>query len=188
MDTPATLFQLNVNLSAVLRQYRASEHTTTGKTPYELISLAPIPVMFPSLQLPAPKAQSGEDQRYGSHKVRNIGVGDIVLLYDTQTRTSSKGTVKYIQSRNSYIVKIGDKERHASGDHITVIERADQVRDDRPPTTYENINSDNFDTTSSVDGEEYFSCEELSDNVSVYSSEDDLQLWSVSTHTVEHDD
>ena len=110
MDSPAIFFPLCVNLHSVLRGYRASEHTTTGKTPYELISQARVPVLFPRLLPTQQEAQSSEDLPNLSNKVRKISVGDTVLVYNTLTRTNSKGVVKLIQSRNSYIVMIDKKE------------------------------------------------------------------------------
>ncbi|CAL4058723.1 unnamed protein product, partial [Meganyctiphanes norvegica] len=57
MDSPATPIELYVNIQAALRYYRATLHTSTGQTPYQLISSAPVPVMFPQLQLPQQKIQ-----------------------------------------------------------------------------------------------------------------------------------
>ena len=50
MASPATPMELFVDLQSVLRRYRAMPHTTTGQSPFQLISSAPVPVMFPKLQ------------------------------------------------------------------------------------------------------------------------------------------
>ena len=57
MDSAATPTELFVTLHTILRVYRASPHTSTGETPFQLISDASVPVMFPQLQLSRQRIQ-----------------------------------------------------------------------------------------------------------------------------------
>ena len=57
-------------------------------------------------------------------KVRRFQPGDTVLVYDTQTKLNSKGIVKDCRSNNSYTVLTSDKQKHISGDYITLISKA----------------------------------------------------------------
>ena len=126
MGTSSQPIELYVNLQAVLRVYRATPHTSTSQTPYELISSALVPVMFPRLQLSQKHVQ--ENQRTSVPKERfynihNYQPGDSVLVYDTQTKLNSHGVIKDYKSKNSYIVTVNDRDKHISGDHITFISK-----------------------------------------------------------------
>ena len=86
MASPATPLELFVDLQAVLLRYRAMPHTSTGHTPFQLISKAPIPLVFPHLQRTQQHIQ--EDQRSSGRigKARTFSQGDTVLVYDTQKK------------------------------------------------------------------------------------------------------
>ena len=90
MDCPVTPVELHVNLHAVLRMYRASPHASTGQTPYDLIFSAPVPVMFPHLQLTQQKIQETQRSTVSKDRIwhaRTFKKGDCVLVYDTQTKS-----------------------------------------------------------------------------------------------------
>ena len=169
LDSPATPIILFGNIQAVLRKYRASKNTSTGQTPFELISKTPVPVMFPQLQLKQKTNRETEtvvDQEEGKFDKRKFNVNDKVLVYDTKTRLNSYGLIKSIKSRNSYIVT-GDKgDKHVSGNHLTVIRKA------------EGALSQKHDSQSEVQKQRY--SEGYSDGDSVESQEksDDLQIKS----------
>ena len=126
MNSSANPFDLYVNLQDVQRQYRATPHTSTGQTPYELISSAPIPVMFPHLVSTQKKIQ--ETRRSCLSKdsfgqARKFSVGDVVLVYDKLSKLNAYGLVKDYKSNNSYIVTINNVDKHISADNMTLMQK-----------------------------------------------------------------
>ena len=126
MGSSSKPIDLYVNIQAALRVYRASPHSSTCQTPYELIDSAPVPVMFPRLQLSHQQIQ--ENQRTSVpkkrlRKVRSFQTDDNVLVYDTQTKLNSKGVIVDSKSKNSYIVKVNGRNKHISSDHITFVSK-----------------------------------------------------------------
>lgn len=176
MGSSSHPIELYVNLQAVLRGYRASPHTSTCQTPYELISSAPVPLLFPKLQLSHKQLQ--ENQRTSVpkerfHNVRSYQPGDSVLVYDTQKKINSSGVVKECKSRNSYIVTVNDREKHISGDHITFISKGcSNVNESE--RTLNSILDSNKDSNNSGS----YSNENLafSDNESNVSDESDISM------------
>ena len=61
MGSPSTPLELHVNIHYILRVYRATPHTSTGQTPFQLMASAKVPMMFPQLQ--RSQQQSQEVQR-----------------------------------------------------------------------------------------------------------------------------
>ena len=116
MASSTTPLDLYVNVQTILRVYRSTPHTSTGQTPFQLISKAKVPVMFPSLQRSQQKNQEAQRSSGKIRKARTFQHGDSVLVYDTQTKLNSSGIVKNCKSNNSYIVTISGKEKHISGD------------------------------------------------------------------------
>ena len=124
MNTPATPIELFVNLQAVLRVYRSSPIQSTGQTPFEAINKAPAPRLFNQLQVSQQKRQETNCTSVPMDKVKSVRKfhpGDNVLVYDTQTKISSKGKVKDYKSKNSYIVEVNDRDRHISSDHMSIL-------------------------------------------------------------------
>ena len=135
MNSPATPIELFTNLQAVLRVHRSSPQKSTGMSPFETISKAPIPRLFNTLQLSHQKRQEANCSSVPIDKmksVKNFKIGDNVLVYDTQNKLSSKGKVKDIKSKNSYIVVIDNVAKHISSDHMSLL-----------PSNDININNDN---------------------------------------------
>ena len=123
MGSPSTPLELHVNIHYILRVYRATPHTSTGQTPFQLMASAKVPMMFPQLQ--RSQQQSQEVQR-SSGRIRNARTfipGDSVLVYDTQTKENSTGIVKDNRSNNSYIVAISGKDKHISGDVMRLLNK-----------------------------------------------------------------
>ena len=126
MECPASPIAMYVNLQAALRMYRATPHTSTGQTPYELISTAPVPVMFPHLQMTQQKTQETQRSTVPIDRIkraRKFQPGDCVLVYDTQKKMNSHGIVNECKSNNSYIVTIDDRNKHISGDNMRLISK-----------------------------------------------------------------
>ncbi|CAL4249570.1 unnamed protein product [Meganyctiphanes norvegica] len=168
MDSSANPFDLHVNLQAVLRVYRASPHSSTDQTPFELISTAPVPVMFPQLQLSQQKNQEVRRSlvpKTRMKQARTFMPGDSVLVYDTITKTNTYGLVKENRSNNSYLITVGERDKHISSDHLTL--RNKDSKNYSANTNDTNVISDrdsNSEGTANVD---------KSDNISVIS--DDFQ-------------
>ena len=85
MASSTTPLDLYVNVQTILRVYRSTPHTSTGQTPFQLISNAKVPVMFPSLQRSQQKNQEAQRSSGKIRKARTFQNGDSVLVYDTQS-------------------------------------------------------------------------------------------------------
>ena len=174
MDSAATRIQLFVNLQTILRVYRASPHTSTGETPFQLISSAPVPVMFPQLRLSRQHIQEVQRSSVPKGRLRpalQYLPGDSVLVYDTQEKVNSYGIVKQIKSNNSYMVTIGDRDKHISGDHIRLSSK-EAVNDN------ENRNDHNLESVMEPNDDD-IDCDEnsdTSDSVSSISDDSDIDI------------
>ena len=184
MDSPATPIELYVNIQTTLRVHRSTPQTSTGHTPYELISKAIVPRLFYQLQPSQHEIQEKNRASVAKDKVRRareFQQGDSVLVYDTQTRVNSKGVVKDCQSNNSYIVLVNDREKHISGDHMSLLpkDRSDNVSVNDKEVVPDKVLNDNEDSCSSdtVSVLNYDSDSDDDDEDLVYSS-----LPSVNVH------
>ena len=152
MESSVTPVELYVNIQAALRMYRATPHTSTGQTPYELIAKAPVPQMFPQLQMSQQKIQeSNRSSLPKAQHVRKFKVGDSVLVYNSKTKMNSHGLVKECKSNNSYIVTINEIDKHISSDHMRLseINSSNDSKDSNNPNVDFNIHID--DTISYTD-------------------------------------
>ena len=103
--------------------------------------------------------------------VRKFKPGDSVLVYNTLTKLNSNGVVKDIKSNNSYIVFVNDRDKHISGDHMSLISNNNNVKDKQVL-----IDDNLHDSDEDLD---------ISDNISVdYDSDDDLELISQTVNNV----
>ena len=178
MNTPATPIELFVNLQAVLRVYRSSPIQSTGQTPFEAINKSPAPRLFNQLQVSQQKRQETNCTSVPIDKVKSVRKfhpGDNVLVYDTQTKISSKGKVKDTKSKNSYIVEVNDRDRHISGDHMSILPKdsvdLNNAIDNDSNNVIENSNNviDNNNDNSNVFDNNYDNLPDDSDNDSVVS-------------------
>ena len=141
MNSPGNPLELQVNLNSSLREYRATPHSSTGRTPYELISEAPVPVFFEHLKSTQLKIQEANRSNIPKNKfgqARSFDIGDIVLVYDNLTKLNSKGIIKNFKSNNSYIVTIGDIDKHISSDNIRLLQSVKTIVDDNRFNNYSN--------------------------------------------------
>ena len=97
--------------------------------------------------------------------VRKFHPGDNVLVYDTQTKISSKGKVKNCKSKNSYIVVINECDKHISGDHMSILPKDSDNNSNSIITNDTNTNTVISDNDNNYD-------ENDSDNISVVSDND----------------
>ena len=180
MDCSVSPVELHVNLHAVLRVYRSSPHTSTGQTPYELISSAPVPVMFPRLQLTQQKIQETQRSTVSKDRIRHARTfqrGDSVLVYDTQTKVNSSGIVKECKSNNSYIVTFNDRDKHISGDHMRLSSK-DCVNDKTSAINDNMITIKDSDRDSNVISDD--KDVSFSDNESIVSDDSEIVILPIS--------
>ena len=164
MDSPMTPIELYVNLKTIQCVHGATPLISTGDTPFELISKAPVPKLFPQLQVSQQLIQEKGNMSIPKDKVKTaceFKVGDKVLVYNTQTKINSKGVIKDIKSKNSYSVIIDNIEKHISGDNMTLIsnECNNIISNETLNDIYEDICSDTDSTT------EYDSDDEIEYNL-----------------------
>ena len=168
MDSPVNPIELYVNLKTIQRVHGATPLVSTGHTPYELLSKAPVPKLFSQLQLSQQHTQEKTQVNIPKNKVKNVRVfklGDNVLVYNTQTKMNSKGVIKDIKSKNSYIVLINNIEKHISGDHMSLLSNDN--------------NSENFNTIPDDDLDMYSD----TDSVTEYDSDEEEIDFSVPNRT-----
>ena len=126
MNAPGNPLDLHIMVQTVLRYYRATPHSSTDQTPYELISNAPIPVMFPQLISTQKSLQETNRNSIPKNKIgstRNFSVGDIVLVYDPVSKLNAYGLINELKSNNSYIVDMDGVIKHISGDNMRLIQK-----------------------------------------------------------------
>jgi hypothetical protein len=180
MECPGNPLDLHLMVQTVLRYYRATPHTSTDQTPYELIGNAPIPVMFPQLlstqkSLQETHRHSIPKGKFGS--ARNFSVGDIVLVYDPVSKLNKYGIIKELKSNNSYIVDMDSVIKHISGDNMRLMQKVYTI--DSAKDTMNNhlsLTNDSIDIDIS-DNESIVS--DISDNESIVSDTSDFEFLNV---------
>ena len=153
MNSPASPLELHINIQVVLRNYRATPHTSTGQTPYELISEAPVPVMFEHLRQTQVKVQEIQRSSIPKDKfgqARSFNIGDIVLVYDKLSKVNNNGIVKNIKSNNSFIVSVNNVDKHISADNMRLIQSV-KTAESKDNINKDNINKDNINKDSNYD-------------------------------------
>ena len=116
MDASSSPLDLHICLQCVLKDYRATPHTSTEQTPFELIKTAPTPVMFPQLLDIQRKIQESNRNtapwRNTVQGRKDYKVGDIICVYDNLSKVNNVGVIKEIKSNNSYFVNIDNVIKH----------------------------------------------------------------------------
>ena len=166
MDAPGSPLELHIYLQMVLFHYRATPHTSTEQTPYELIINAPVPVMFPQLVDTQRKLQEVNRHTMPKHKIghqRKFNVGDIVLVYDNVSKVNDYGIIKSVKSNNSYVVDIDGVSKHISGDNLSIIQKVDNVVKDKNDNADNDIIGINDDKDVSVNEDNLVDTESISD-------------------------
>ena len=125
MDCPVTPFELYVNLQSILHFHNAMPQASTDQNPFELMAKAPVPSLFPQLQLSQNRTQEENRAIVPKNKPKVFQTGDVVLVYNNHTKLNSTGTVKDVKSNNSYIVFVDGIDRHISGDNMRIIKDSD---------------------------------------------------------------
>ena len=164
MNALGSPLQLHIYLQMVVKHYRATPHTSTEQTPYELIVNAPIPVMFPQLVDTQRKLQEVHRHSIPKHKYghqRKFNIGDIVLVYDNVSKLNDYGIIKLVKSNNSYVIDIDGVNKHISGDNLSIIQKVKDIINNNNDNTSEDIvdtnedkgiidNDDNMSDTESI--------------------------------------
>ena len=169
MDVSVSPIELYVNLKTILHVLSATPQVSTGLTPFELMSKAPVLRLFSQLQPKISQQQAQEKNRASVtcdkvKPVRKFQPGDSVLDHDILSKVNSNGIVKKVKSNNSYVVYVNDRDKHISGDHLSLISSDNNIKD-------LNVLSDNS----------YISDEDVdvSDTMSVdYDSDEELEPFS----------
>ena len=132
MNSQTTPISLYLNIQTILRYYRSTKQASTDQTPFELISKAANPSLFPQLQKSHQQIQEKNRvsmPKDSMKKARTFNIGDKVLVYNTQTKVNSIGVVKDCQSNNSYIVVVDGREKHISSDHMSLLQKDNSDND-----------------------------------------------------------
>ena len=173
MDCPVTSTEFYVNIKRIVYVCNATSQASTDQNPFELMARAPVPSLFPQLQLSQNKTQEQLRATVPQKKLKSMKMfrlGDRVLVYNTQSKTNCEGVIKDVNSNNSYTVLVNGLNRHISGDHMSLIsdKRLLNVNEDNPSVespvrlpkeSFKDVREDN------VDG--------LSETMSIESDDDD---------------
>ena len=126
MSVSSSTSLLQDAVTDILFQYRMTPNTSTGRTPFELMKKndvqTPLSLLHPSIQRNNEARQqlkvSNRDNASAS-ALRTFVIGEKVLVYNTLTKTNDIGEVVEKRGNNSYFVRIGERNRLVSVDHIT---------------------------------------------------------------------
>ena len=129
MDAPAATPGLQAAITKFLEMYRSAPHTTTNISPHELMKGHEPRTKFSLLKPSMVRDQEKKHQqkvlvRDGSKSVvlRTFSIGDKVLIYNTLTSHNDIGEVTSVQGRNTYKVRVGEREKLVSADHMSSTE------------------------------------------------------------------
>ena len=160
MDAPAQPLHLRAHIADILRVYRATIHSATNVTPYELMKKAVEPSLFTQLQLKHKETIVPDRKR-----VKVFKIGDKVLVFDKSTKLNSLGTVVNTISKNSYTVDINGVSKHISGDnmsHTVIIDNDNDNENEK-----DNVSSTGSDTDTDTDSNSVISDDEFYSNTPV---------------------
>ena len=113
--------QLHNALKYICRVQGLTPNTSTGRCPYELIKMGPLPSLFPKLCVSSKQRQKAEKNSVpqAQNKIkpmRHFNEDDKVVVYDNFKKLNSPGIVKEVLGKNNYLVEIDGLNKHVSGD------------------------------------------------------------------------
>ena len=85
---------------------------------------APVPTFFPQLQLTQRRTQESDRAAVPQSRLKPKKIykpNDKVLVFDNKTKLNSDGVVKDVKSNNSYTVFVDGRDKHISGDHMSLL-------------------------------------------------------------------
>ena len=126
MDAPADTPGLQAAITKFLEMYRSAPHTTTHVSPHEMMKGHAPRTKFSLLK---PSQEHDLEKKHmqkvlvrdGSKAVvlRTFSTGDKVLVYNTLTHHNDMGEVVSVQGKNTYKVRVGEREKLVSADHMS---------------------------------------------------------------------
>ena len=122
MNTPAKPVPLHAHLQFICRVHGLTPHSSTGRSPYELIKEGPTASLFPLLTKSTQKAAelTAVRQTKGSGNRKTFIEGEYVTVYDFKTKLTKMGLVKRVLGANTYKVDCGGGYlQHISGDAMS---------------------------------------------------------------------
>ena len=139
MNAPASLPELQESITKFLMIYRSTPHTTTHRTPHEMMK-DNIPKTKFSLIKPS---QERDLERQYTSKIsnvdgktsvvlRNFQENDSVLVYNKLTKRNEFGKVVKVCGKNTYEVAIGNSTKLVSADHLSPTEANPEI-EEKPP-------------------------------------------------------
>ena len=170
MNCPITPLELYVNIQRILHFHNATPQASTDQNPFELMAKAPVPSLFPQLQLSQNRTQEENRATVPKNRVKMFQPGDVVLVYNNHTKLNSQGTVKDVKSNNSYIVFVDGIDRHISGDNMSLIKDSDcdnKFSNNLPPNDND---SDTVLPDQNINNSDY------EDNISINSEDSDIYI------------
>ena len=103
-------------LKSICRVQGLTPHTSTGRCPYELVKLGPLPSLFPKLstasrQLARSERTAVQQSAGRLRKVRSFEEGQDVIVFNNRTQLSSHGKIIEILGKNTYLVDCGEGQK-----------------------------------------------------------------------------
>ena len=170
MNCPVTPLEFYVNIQRILHFHNATPQASTDQNPFELMAKAPVPSLFPQLQLSQNRTQEENRAIVPKNGVKGFQPGDVVLVYNNHTKLNSQGTVKDVKSNNSYIVFVDGIDRHISGDNMSLIKDSDGGNN------FANNLLPNENDLNTVLPDQNINNSDYEDNISINSEDSDIYI------------
>ena len=178
METSASLPLLQEAVTSILFQYRSTPHTSTGRTPFELMESnkvrTTLSLVLPSMQR---RNESRQQQKITnrdsstSSTLRVFNIGETVLVYNTLTKSNDIGKVTKKVGNNCYDVMINGRVKLISADVMskTALKCDESISDIVSVSDSESV-SDNMDSNmdSKMDSNMDFLSTESENDMNVY--------------------
>ena len=137
MDTSSSLPLLQEAVTSILFQYRSTPHTSTGRTPFELMESNKVRT---TLSLVLPSMERRNEVRHQQKITRDssvtstlriFNIGETVLVYNTISKTNDIEKVTKKVGKNCYEVMINGKTKLISADVMskTALESDEPISD-----------------------------------------------------------
>ena len=137
MDASPSLPLLQEAVTSILFQYRSTPHTSTGRSPFQLMEsnkvTTPLSLILPSMQR---KNESRQQQKINRDNVSSTSLrvftpNETVLVYDTLRKTNDIGKVIQKIGKNVYEVMLNGRLQRKSADVLskTAIKYDEQFSD-----------------------------------------------------------
>ena len=139
MNAPASLPELQESITKFLMIYRSTPHTTTHRTPHEMmkdnIPKTKFSLIKPSQERDLEKQYTSKISNVdGKTSVffRNFQENDSVLVYNKLTKRNEFGKIVKVCGKNTYEVAIGNSTKLVSADHLSPTEANPEI-EEKPP-------------------------------------------------------